>query len=162
MAAGDGQLLEAEAVDAGVVERVSARRALELGSGEGESGSLGCPERAFEPCGPATIVDRGAEALELVGRRAMQAGGDEQAVEGQLDVIAARSAVADRDAELLLDRRTHVEAGVVVGAEEMGGTEVGEPAREVACRVEQVTVVTVPIGLEPVAVVVGLEIPQEL
>src|SRR3954447_10872135 len=92
----------------------------------------------------------------------VQAGGDEQAVERELDVEAAGGAVADRDAELLLDRRARVEARVVVGAEEVRLAERGERAGGERLRGrEQVGVVARAVGLEPVAVVVVLELAQE-
>ena len=92
----------------------------------------------------------------------VQARGHEQPVERQLDVVATRRAVADRDAELLLDRRAGVEARVVVGAEEVRFAEVGERAGQRRGGREQVVVVARTVGLEPVAVVVGLELAQEL
>ena len=83
----------------------------------------------------------------------VQAGGDEQAVERQLHVEPAGRAVADRDAELLLDRRAGVEARVVVGAEEMRLAKVGELGSQGLGRRDEIGVVAGAVGLEPVAIV---------
>jgi hypothetical protein len=92
----------------------------------------------------------------------VHAGADEQAVERQLDVVAARAAVADRDTQLLLDRRAVMEARVVVGPEEARRAEVAERVGERLPGRAQVVVVAGAVGLEPVAVVVVLELAQEL
>src|SRR5438270_274877 len=83
----------------------AARRALQLRFRDCEPRRLGDLDGPLEAGGPAAVVDRRAEALELVRGRVVEPGGDQQAVERQLDVVAARAAVADRDPELLLDRR---------------------------------------------------------
>src|SRR5262249_3776074 len=113
--------------------------------------------------GPApSVVDRGAEAIELIGRRAMQPGRDEQPVERELHVVAARAAVADGRADVLLERRAHVEARVVVRAEEARLAEPRQPGDELPGRLEQACVVARAVRPEPVAFVVRLELAQEL
>ena len=145
-----------------VVGRVAARRALQRRRRELQAGLRRGGDRALERLPAPPVVDRGPEALDLIGGRVVQAGGDEQAVERQLDVEAAGGAVADRDAELLLDRRARVKAGVVVRAEEMRLAEGRErPGDERPRGREQVVVVAGAVGPEPVAVVVVLELAQE-
>src|SRR5207237_4176373 len=68
----------------------------------------------------------------------------------------------DRDAELLLDRRAHVEARVVVGAEEVRPPEVRQLLGELPGGLRQDRVVAPTVGPEPIAVVVGLELAQEI
>jgi hypothetical protein len=87
---------------------------------------------------------------------------DEQPVERELDVVAARALIPDRETELLLDRRPGVEARVVPRAEQVRASEVGEVLAQRARRRHQVLVVAGAVGLEPVAIVVGLELAQEL
>ena len=82
-----------------------------------------------------------------------------------LAFFTARSkpaAVPDRDSELLLERRPHVEPGVVVGPEEARLAQMPEPGGELTGGLDQVAVVALAVGLEPVAVVVRLEVAQEL
>jgi hypothetical protein len=79
----------------------------------------------------------------------VHAGGDEQPVERELDVVAAGAAVADGDPELLLDRWPGVEAGVVVGPEEVRLAEVGEPLGEGPRGLDEVRVVAGAVGLDP-------------
>ena len=112
----------------------------------------------LESAGAPLVVDRRPKAVELISRRMVQAGADEQAVERQLDVVAARAAVADREAELLLDGRALVKARVVVGTKEARGAQVGEALGKLPRGSEEMLVVARAVGLEPVAVVVVLEI----
>src|SRR5439155_1321848 len=162
VAAGDRELAQAQEADARVSGRVAARGGLELRPRQLQAGGLRVLDRALEAGRAPAVVDGAAVAVELVAGRLVQAGGDEQAVERKLGVVAAGAAVADRHAELLLDRRARVEAGVVVGAEEVRLPEGGERLGELARRLEQVGVVARSVGLEPVAIVVGLELAQEL
>jgi hypothetical protein len=119
-------------------------------------------DRPRERRGRAPGVDRAADAVELIGRRLVQAGRHQQPVERELDVVAARALVPDRQAELLLDRRPRMKARVVPRAEQMRAPEVGEVLAQRPRRRHQVLVVARPVRLEPVAVVVGLELAQEL
>jgi hypothetical protein len=66
VAAVDGELLQAEAIDPGVVERVAARRAFEGGLGGGEAGCAGRLDGALESRRAAAVVDRPPKALQLV------------------------------------------------------------------------------------------------
>jgi hypothetical protein len=68
------------------------------------------------------------EALELVGRRMMQSGRDEQTVERELEVGAAGRCVADGDSEVLLQRQAGAEPDVVVRPNETGLLEALEQA----------------------------------
>ena len=63
---------------------------------------------------------------------------------------------------MLLDRRPGMEARVVPRAEHVRAPEVGEVLAQRPRRRDEVLVVACAIGLEPVAVVVGLELAQEL
>jgi hypothetical protein len=90
------------------------------------------------------------------------AGGDEQAVERQVEIEAAGGAVPDRDAEVLLERGTRPEPEVVVRTEEVRGAEVAQLVRELPRRRDDVVVVAPAVGPEPVAVVVVLEVAEEL
>jgi len=134
MAAEERHVLALEVLDPRVVGPVAARRALELGLDHLKLRRPGRAQRALEGLRAALVVDRGSEALELVARRVVQSGADQQAVERQLDVVAAGRAVSDRDAELLLDRRAVAEAGVVVEAKEARLAEVREARRQCPAR----------------------------
>src|SRR5437588_9328109 len=107
---GDRQLPEAQAVDARMVRAVAAGRSLELGRRERQASPLGRAERALESGRSPPVVHGGAEPLELVGRGPVKTRGDEEPVERELEVEAARRAVADRDTELFLQRRPGMEA----------------------------------------------------
>jgi hypothetical protein len=145
-----------------VVGRVAARGAHELGLVESQPGVPGPSDRPRQRRGRAPVVDRAADAVELVGRRAVEAGGDEQPVERQLDVVAARALVADGQAHVLLDRRPGMEARVVPRAEEARSPELGEVLAERPDGRHHVLVVARAVGLEPIAIVVRLELAQEL
>src|SRR6202042_2169098 len=84
------------------------------------------------------------------------------AVERQVEVEAAGCAIPDRDAEVLLERRTGPEAEVVVGPEEVRGAEVAQLVSERSGRRHHVLVVALPVGFEPLALVVVLEVAEEL
>ena len=126
--AGGRELLHPEAVDAGMVDRVAPGRALELGLGWCQAASACRREPSLEAARPAIVVDRRPESLELVGSGVVQAAGHEQPVERQVEVEAAGGAVADRDAEVLLERRARPEPEVVCTA----GRSAGCPGRS-AC-----------------------------
>jgi hypothetical protein len=81
VAAVHGDLLHAEPLDTRMVDGVTARGALQRRRRGLEAGLLGDRERALEGGGPASVGDRRAVALELVGRRGVQPGGDEQSVQ---------------------------------------------------------------------------------
>jgi hypothetical protein len=110
----------------------------------------------------APVVDRAAEAVELIGRRLVDARRDEQPIERQLDVVAAGALVADGQADVLLDRRPRMKARVVPRAEQTRAAQVGQLLAQRPHGRHEVLVVAGAIGLEPVAVVVGLELAQEL
>jgi hypothetical protein len=116
----------------------------------------------LEPRGTTVVVDRRPVPLELVGAGMVEPGGDEETVERELEVEAAGAAVADRHPELLLERRPGMKAGVVVGPEGVGLAEVRELLREGESRLAQVRVVSVSVGSEPVAIVVVLELAEEV
>jgi hypothetical protein len=75
-------LLHTQPFDARVVDRIAARRPLQLGRRQFEARGPRHPDGPLERRGPAAIGDGRAIAVELVGRRSMQAGGHEQAVKG--------------------------------------------------------------------------------
>jgi len=75
VAAVNGDLPHAQPLDARMVDRVAARRALQLGRGRLEAGRLGGPERSLERRGPApvvrqpnTVVATASVAWESLGR----------------------------------------------------------------------------------------------
>jgi hypothetical protein len=164
VAAEDRQLLHPQAFDAGVIGGVALRGALEAGLARDQTGGPGLSECALERGRPASVVDRRAESFELIGGGVVEAGADEQAVERQLEVIAPGSADAGADPErdLLLHRWSGPETGVTVGSKEAGLAEVGQLLGKQACGAEEVVVVARPVSLEPVAVVVVLQFPQEV
>ena len=82
---------------------------------------FGARHGALECCRAPVIVDRGPEALELVGRRMVQPGRNEQTVERELEVGATGRCVADGDSEVFLQRRAGVEPDVVCTAEKKRG-----------------------------------------
>src|SRR3954447_18465300 len=99
-----------------MILRVAPRWALELGLDQREALGGRLLDRSFEGTAATAVVDRLAEAGELVRGRVVQAGAHEQPVERELHVVGARAAVPERDSEVLLDRRPHVKALVVVRA----------------------------------------------
>src|SRR4051812_10382767 len=101
-----------------MILRVAPRRALQLGLDQREALGARLLHRPLEGAGATAVVDRLAEAGELVRGRVVPAGAHEQPVERELHVVGARAAIPERDSEMLLDRRAHVEARVVVRAEE--------------------------------------------
>ena len=123
---------------------------------------LGCPSpvrrdrkaitSALECCRAPGIVDRGPEPLELVGRRMVQPGRNEQTVEREHEVGAAGRCVVDGDSEVLLQRRAGVEPDVVVRPKETGLAEALERGGQLACWPQQILVVAPTVGLEPVAI----------
>src|SRR6478672_5467631 len=68
MHAGYGHALQPQVIEPWVVGLVAARSAFELRFGERHARGLGGRHGALEPPGPPPIVDRRAEALELVAR----------------------------------------------------------------------------------------------
>jgi ribosomal protein L11 methyltransferase len=162
VAARHRQRLQAQQVDARMVHRVTARRALEPRLGQRQPGAGRLAHPPSEAARAPAVVEGAAKAVELVGRRLVQAGGDEQTVERQLEVVPAGAAVADRHPELLLDRRARVEARVVVGPEVVRGAEVIERLGERPRRRDEVLVVARAVGAEPLAVVVVLQLAEEV
>src|SRR5450755_4114498 len=122
--AADGQRLHSQQIDARVIGAVAAGSPLELGLGGAQSRFGRGGERTLEGLVAAAVADRRAEPLELILRRVVEAAGDDQPVERELEVEAAYGSVADGDADVLLERGAHVEAGVVVGPEELRRSEV--------------------------------------
>ena len=92
----------------------------------------------------------------------MQASADEQPVERQLDVEGANALRHERDGEVLLERRPGPEPEVVVGPEEPRLAELRQLRDERSRRAEQKLVVAAPVRSEPRAVVVVLELAQEV
>src|SRR5260370_24814797 len=106
MAAVIGDSLEPEPVTPWVVVRIAARRSLQLGFDQRQAHRLGRGHGALEPGCPPPVIDRRAEALELITRRVVQAAADEQSVERQLEVERPGPAGNDRDPDALLQRRS--------------------------------------------------------
>src|SRR5438270_8513182 len=161
LAAEDGQLLHPQSLDPRVIDRIALWSALELGRSGLEPAALRSANGALEPAREPVVVDRGAEALELVRGRVVDAGRHQQAVERQVEVVAATAAVADRDREVLLQRWTGPEAQVVVGPEEVRLAEMAERRRDPPAGPQEIAVVALAVGAEPVAVVVRLELSPE-
>src|SRR5437763_4682193 len=162
VAAGDGQAPAPEQLCARVIRRVPARGAHQVGLVQLEAGVARARDGARQRSGAAARVYGRAQALDLVGRGVVQAGGDEQAVERELDVEAAGALVADRKPDVLLQRRARAKARVVPGPEHARLAEVHEIIAEQRCGAAQVVLVARAVGLEPVAVVVVLELAEEL
>jgi hypothetical protein len=135
---------------------------LRAGSGRGKAGAPGRAEAADEAARSAVVVHGKTEALELVGRGPVQTGGDEQAVERELEVEPAGGAVADGHAELLLEGRTGPEAQVVVGPEEVRAAELAQLPGELAGGCHEKRVVAVALRAKPLGIVVVLEVAEEL
>src|SRR5204862_4568626 len=104
VAAGDGEALAAQQAQSRVVCRVPAWCAHELGLAEGEPRLLRLGDRPCQRSRRTPGVDRAADAVQLIGRGAIDARGDEQPIERELDVEPAHALVADRQADVLLDR----------------------------------------------------------
>src|SRR5947209_11436782 len=117
MAAVGGDPLQPQAVEPGMVVRIAARGPPELGLDQRQPSRPGRFQRPLERGRAASVVDRGAEALELVGGRMVQSAADKQPVERELEVEGADAPWYDGDPEVLLQRRSRPEAEVVVGTE---------------------------------------------
>ena len=136
----------------GVIDAVTARRALDRGLGQLQTARFGAHHGALECARAPVIVDRGPEPLALVGCRMVQPGRNEQTVERELEVGATGRCVADGNSEVLLQRRAGVEPAVVVRPRDTRLPEALEPGVELACGPDQILVVAPTVGLEPVAV----------
>src|SRR5947209_20216192 len=97
--------------------RVAFRRSLEVGLGERHVRRLRLAHRPLERGTAATVVDGGPEPLELVVLWVPQAGPKHKSVERKLNVVHGWS-LTERDGDVLLERRSGPEAGVVVRTEE--------------------------------------------
>jgi len=75
------EVLQAQPLPARMVDRIAARRAFELRLDERQAGRGGLRDGALEGGSTAAVVDRRAEALELVGGGMVQPGADQQPVE---------------------------------------------------------------------------------
>ena len=81
MAAGDGQAPAPEQLRTRVIGRVAARGAQQVGLVQLEAGGTCARDGARQRSRAAGSIYGRAQALDLVGRGVVQAGGDEQPVE---------------------------------------------------------------------------------
>jgi len=158
VASSDGEFPQPQPIDARMVGRIAPRSTLQRGLSQRQLPGLRAGQCSFEAGCLAIVVDRCTEPLQLVRLWSMQTGRHEQPIERKLEVEAAGSAVADRDTQLLLDRRPGTKAKVVVRAEEVGPSEMAEALGELARGAEQHLVIAGPVGLEPGTVVVCLQL----